>query len=330
MLEGFVGRRLVAGVIGATVGMAAIAGLGDEAAAEYPEKPIRVIVPTQAGGGMDSVARILQRHFDEKGGLGANMVVVNMPGAGGTLGTRSIMEADPDGYTVGFWHEGLITSNAMGVVDYDHSAFEVLGSTGYGLLGFGVGEDSPYETFDDLIEAARANPGDVKAATNVGLPVHFVPLMVADAAGVEFRYVQVGGGAKRFPSVVAGHTDFAIFGVIEFINWGDAGLRPIVLFADERSPLLPDVPTAKEHGVDIEARANRIWLAPKGTPQEALDHITSALREAMADPEVQARFSELGVEPEFVEPEPLIAELDGWRDRAMPLVEKARELQAAQ
>ena len=80
---------------------------------------------------MDSVARILQRYFEANPDvLGSNVVVVNMAGAGGTIGTRAIMEAEPDGYTVGFWHEGLITSAAMGVVDYDHGSFEVLGGDG--------------------------------------------------------------------------------------------------------------------------------------------------------------------------------------------------------
>lgn len=321
-----VSRRLACGL--ALAAASAVLALGSATAeAAYPEKPIKVIVPTQAGGGMDSVARILQRYFDENDVLGQKVVVVNMPGAGGTVGTRAILDAEPDGYTVGFWHEGLITSNAMGVVDYNHEAFEVLGATGYGDLGFGVSTESPYQSFEELIDAARANPDTVKCATNIGLPVHFVPLMVQDQADVEFRFVQVGGGAKRFPSVVAMHTDFAIFGAIEFIKWGDADLKPIVMFSEERVELLPDVPTAKELGIDVVARANRIWLAPKGTPPEVVAHLSEALRTAMADPAVQQQMSDLGVAPVYVEPEAMSAELNGWRDRATPLVELARQLQ---
>jgi tripartite-type tricarboxylate transporter receptor subunit TctC len=313
-----------------TFRLAAIAGavmaLGaSPALAEYPEKPIKIIVPTNAGGGMDSTARILQRHLEEKDGV--KIAVVNMPGAGGTIGTRAIMEAEPDGYTVGFWHEGIITSAAMGVVDYDHSAFEVLGSTGFAELGFGVGEDNPIDSFEKLLETAGAEPDSVKCATNVGLPVHFVPLMVADEADVQFRYVQVGGGAKRMPSVVAGHTDFAIFGVLEFVKFEEAGLKPIVVFADERSEVVPDVPTAKELGVDVIASSGRIWLAPKGTPDDRLEFLTGMLREAMANEEVRTRFEELGMTAEFVEPEDVKANLDEWKAKAMPLVEKARELQ---
>ncbi|MEZ5834779.1 MAG: tripartite tricarboxylate transporter substrate binding protein [Geminicoccaceae bacterium] len=315
------------GALAVLIGLATF-GLSGPARAAYPEKPIKIIVPTQAGGGMDSVARILQRFFESHPDvLGSDAVIVNMPGAGGTIGTRAIKDADPDGYTVGFWHEGLITSSAMGVADFDHESFEILGATGYGDLGFGVSVNSPYQTFDELIAAAKAHPDSVKCATNVGLPVHFVPLMVASKAGVQFRYVQVGGGAKRFPSVVAMHTDFAIFGSLEFVKWADADLKPIVMFSEERLDILPDVPTAREKGIDVVAKANRIWLAPKGTSKEVQDHVVNALRTAMADPEVQNQLNELGVVPKFVEAAELRAELDWWKAQTEPLVAKARELQ---
>ncbi|MEO1017913.1 MAG: tripartite tricarboxylate transporter substrate binding protein [Pseudomonadota bacterium] len=321
-------RQTRRGLALAAVAFIAVTGIGiGTAQAEFPEKPIKVVVPTQAGGGMDSTARILQRYFDENEELGVKFAVVNMPGAGGTIGTRTIKDADPDGYTIGFWHEGIITSNAMGVVDYNHEDFEVLGSTGFGILGFGVGENSEIDSFEQLLETARANPDQVKNAANVGLPVHFVPLMVADEADVEFRYVQVGGGAKRFPSVVAGHTDFAIFGLIEFVKWKDAELRPVVLFAEERSPLLPDVPTAKEHGLDIVVGSSRIWLAPKGTPPEVTAKLVEAMQSAMEDPGVQQQFADLGLEPVYISPEKVVADLDWWRSKAEPLVAKARELQ---
>jgi len=319
-------RRLAMTIGGLSIAAAALLGMPADAA--FPEKPIKIIVPTQAGGGMDSTARFLQRYFEQHPDiLGTNVVVVNMDGAGGTIGTRAIMEAEPDGYTIGLWHEGLITSAAMGVVDYDHESFEVLGGTGYGELGFGVSANSPYQTFEELLAAAKAEPNSVKCATNVGLPVHFVPLMVGDAADVQFRFVQVGGGAKRFPSVVAMHTDFAIFGAIEMIKWADADLKPIVMFSEDRLELLPDVPIAREHGIDVVAKANRIWLAPKGIPSEAKDHIVDALRTMMADADVQAQLVSEGITPVFVEPDALREELDLWKARAEPLVAAARELQ---
>lgn len=108
---------------------------------------------------------------------------------------------------------------------------------------------------------------------------------------------------------------------------GRGDLKPIVMFSEERLPLLPDVPTAREMGIDVVAKANRIWLAPKGTPQRALDHLTAALRTALADEGVQAQLRDLGMTPAYVEPEAIKVELDWWAETTAPLVPTARQLQ---
>lgn len=319
-------RRLLLGT-GLALGMAA--ALSGEARADWPEKPIRLIVPTQPGGAVDSTARVFQRYLDEKQVLGQNIVVVNMEGAGGTIATRTVKDAPPDGYTIGLWHEGLVTSELMGVADFDHRAFDVLGATGYNAVGLGVGKDSRIQTVDQLIELGKKDPNSVKCATNVGLPVHFYPLMFQSLVGAEYRYVQTGGGAVRMPSVVSLNTDFAIFATLEFVKWQDAGLKPIVLFDEKRSPTLPDVPTAKEKGIDMEAYSSHIWLAPKGTPKEITKKITDALRDAMKDPGIAKAFADAGEEDEFIEPDAVVARLDKMREQAAPLVAKAREIQKA-
>jgi tripartite-type tricarboxylate transporter receptor subunit TctC len=297
-------------------------------AQDFPAKPIKVIVPTNAGGGMDHAARVLQRYLDESGALnGQKLAVVNMPGAGGTVGTRAIREAEPDGYTIGLWHEGLITSKAMGIVDYDHEDFAVLGIAGYADLGLATGKDNAIDSFKQLLETAKAKPNTVLVATNVGLGVHFVPLMMQSKAGVELKYVQVGGGAKRFPSVVAGHTDIAIFGTAEMTRWADAGLWPLVLFAEKRSPVLPDVPTAKESGIDLIARSYRIWVAPKGTPADRVAYLSGKLKEAIGSDQAQKAFKDGGLVPAFLPPAEAAAVLAEWKANATPLVSKARELQ---
>lgn len=295
------------------------------ALADDPERPIRIILPTQAGGAMDATARMFARWFEEKAGI--SMVVVNMEGAGGTVGTRAVMEADPDGYTIGMWWEGLVTSRVMGVVDYDHNDFAVIGSTGYTQVGLGVAEDGPIESLEDLIEQGRAAPGAIKVATNIGLPVHFYPLMFQEAIGADFRYVQSGGGARRMPSVVGGHTDVSIFDTLEFVNYGPSGIRPIVLFGEERSPIVPDVPTAREHGIDLVLRASRIWIARKDTTEEIVDFLRGKFEEAMQDPDMLETSAEPGIEPTFLHAEDLAANLDEIRDKSEPLVAKARQIQ---
>lgn len=296
-------------------------------AQDYPSKPVRVIVPTNAGGSVDSVARIIQRYADEDADFGQKLAVVNMDGAGGTIGTRAVHDADPDGYTIGLWHEGLITSAVMGVTDYDASDFTILGITGYSEIGLGTGVDNDIKSFEELIEKAKAAPDTVLVATNVGLAVHFVPLMMQEKAGITLHYVQVGGGAKRFPSVVGGHTDVAIFAVSEFIQWKDAGLKPLVIFSDERIPELPDVPTAKEMGIDLVANGMRIWIAPKGIPEEAVTKLSALLKAAVESPSGKQAFIDAGFRPAFIGPEETVKILAGWDADARPLVETAKQLQ---
>ena len=312
----------------AMLGVAAVivSGAPSGVAAAYPEKPIKIIVPTGAGGAMDGIARIFERAFEEHKILPQRTVVVNMDGAGGTIGTRAIKDAPPDGYTIGLWHSGLVTSAAMGITDYDHSAFAIIGSTGFATMGLAVKKGGPIESFKQMIKMSKAKPNSVKVAVNIGLPVHFIPLMVADKAGVEMRMVQVGGGAKRLASVMGGHTDVALFSVQEFLKYGPTGLEPINIFDRERHPLVPDVPTAAELGVPVFASDSRIWLAPKGVPQDRVDYLVKAFETAMSKPDVKKRLEGFGVNARFIDPVALTEELDRTRADTLPLVAKARSL----
>ncbi len=292
----------------------------------YPDKPIKIIVPTNAGGSMDTISRIFQRTFQEKGIIPAKTVIVNLAGAGGTIGTRKIKDAEPDGYTIGFWHDGIITSKAMGVVDFDHTAFEIIGISGYTEVGLAVRKDSPYKNFDDAVAKLKAEPKSIKVATNIGLPVHFGPLIVFNEANTEALMVQAGGGAKRLASILGGHTDTAVFSVGEMINFKESGLEPLVLFSAERNPQLPNVKTLKEHGVNFVSQSNRIWLAPKGTPKEVIDYLSNAFKTAMADPGVKQELLNLGMTPNFYGPAETEAFLKDYLSKVEPMVEKARTL----
>ena len=291
---------------------------------EFPEKPIKIIVPTNAGGEVDTMARIFQRAFQEHDLLPEKVVVVNLPGAGGTLGTRKIKESPPDGYTIGLWTPGIVTSKAMGIAKYDHSDFEIIGRTGYCDLGFGVSSKSDINSIQELVQQAKQDPKAIQVATNIGLPVHFIPLMFADSAGIDFKFIQIGGGAKRLGSIMGGHTDMAMFSLLAFIQYKDTGIKPLVLLSEERSPHFPDIPTAKEIGVDLVMRDTRIWLAPKGTPTDRVAVIENALRSAMELPSVRKEFESLGVHCTFGDAAELQPFLDDMLNRVTPLVAKAR------
>lgn len=312
-------RLLLAGLAGAALPTPALAA--------YPEKPIKVIIPVAAGGSTDLVARVLQLALERTKGLPQPIAIVNNGAAGGTVGTRMIKDAEPDGYTLGFWHMGLITAPAMGVVDYGHDAYTLVAQVGRIQVGLGVREDSPFKTVSDVIAAAKARPGEVTVATNIGLLPHFVPLMLASEAGVRFRFVQSGGGSVRLKSVLGGHTEFSLFSVPELINFKASGIRPLVVLTPERHKNLPDVPAIGEAGLKTTFEERTLVLAPKGTPPDRVKIVADALKAVLEDPEVVKRLDEQGVERLFLDGAALKTSLDA---SAAMVAKVAAEVKAAQ
>ncbi len=294
------------------------------ACGEFPERPIKIIVPTNTGGEVDTLARIFQRAFQKHDILPVKAVVVNIDGAGGTIGTRKIKESPADGYTIGIWTPGIVTSKAMGIVNYDHTDFTVIGRTGYSQLGLGVLKDSRFDSIESLIATSKADPRSVKVATNIGLPVHLTPLMFAEGVGIEFNFIQTGGGSKRLASILGRHTDLSLFSLLEFNKFESTGLTPLVFLSEERVPHFPNTPTAREIGLDFVVSDSRIWLAPKETPIERIEYITNALKQVMALPEIVKEFESLGIHNEFGGPKEVHDFLDNMRERVTPIVAKAR------
>ncbi len=313
------------------VKIAAIAALalalpgGAYAQDDYPSEPLKIIVPTDPGGSVDNLARIFQRTIDEMD-IYPSVVIVNQPGAGGTIGTRSVKDADPDGYTIGLWHPGIITSNAMGVANYNHAAFTVLGGTGLTELGMGVLDSSDLKTPQDLIDQSMKNPGSITVATNIGLPVHFIPVMFQAEAGIDMKFVQIGGGSKRLASILGGHTDTGLFSVSEFKSYAESGLRPLFLYSEKRDPDLPDIPTAKESGVDISINDFRVWLAPKGVEPEIAAKIVETLKAVLEDADVKEQLAELSINPAWLSTDDVLGRLNDMDERSRPLVEAARAM----
>jgi tripartite-type tricarboxylate transporter receptor subunit TctC len=300
---------------------------GRALSATYPEKPVRMIIPIAPGGQTDVVARLLQLTIDKKKLLPQPIVVINNAAAGGTTGTRQVKESAADGYTFGVFHMGLLTAPAMGVVDYDHSAFELVGQIGRTSVGMGVLEGGRFKTIQDVLTEAKARPETVTVAMNIGLLPHFVPLMFEHDAGVKFRYVQAGGGAVRLKSLLGKHTELSLFSGPEFVLFKAQGIKPLVMFSEARLPELPDVPTAREAGVGTVFEERVIAFAPKGTPKDRLDVLAAALRGAMADPEVAARYKGLGIDGVFIDGvtlKRLLDQLKGPITRVGEAVRKAK------
>ena len=280
-------------------------------AAGFPEKPIRTIIPIAPGGQTDVLSRFLQNAIDKNKLLPQPLVIINNAAAGGSAGTRLVRDSEPDGYTIGMFHMGLLTAPAMGVVDYDHSAFELIGQIGRTAVGIGCLDGSRFKSIRDVLAEAKAKPGTITVAMNIGLLPHFVPLMFQQDAGVTFRYVQSGGGAVRLKSLLGNHTELSLFSGPEFLLYKEQGIRPLVVFSENRVRELPDVPTAKEIGVSPVFEERVIAFAPKGAPKDRLDVIAKALAAAMDDPEIASRYEGLGIDRVFIEGAKLKDILDG-------------------
>ena len=274
-----------------------------DAAHSYPQRPIKVVVPFAAGGGSDTFARLLQRASDTENVLPVPLVIVNVPGAGGTIGSRRVKNARPDGYTLLLLHDAILTAQYSGQANYGPEAFEPVAGTGDVGLVIAVPEDSRYQSLDELMAAAKSNPDEIRFSANLGAPVHFTGLMLESAAGggkdVRFRFVQHGGGAKRLAALLGGHADVSGFSVAEYLQYHEGGIRALAYCGEERHPAV-DAPTAIEQGYDVVSRNMQFWWAPKGTDPHRISYLAGVLEQLMNSDEVRQELSRQQIEPVFL------------------------------
>lgn len=271
---------------------AALISASSQAIAEFPERPIRALVHVDAGGGTDSIARIIQRTLQSENLLPQPLVVVNMPGGGGTIASRTVKEAEPDGYTIMIHHPALFTAAVVGQAEYGLEAFEPIAQTGSQCTVIAVAEDSPFQTLDDLVRQAAESPRSINAAVNIGAVSHFAAAAFADAADIELNMANIGGGGPSFAALLGGHVDMAVFALAGFSQFQQSGARGLAMLDDERHPDLPDLPTARELGYDSRMCVDHWWFAPAGTPQDRVDILADAIEQAMALPEIQDWFND--------------------------------------
>ena len=292
----------------ALAGFVCLLGIGCESNTEdeFPEKEITVIVPFAAGGGSDVFVRIFQEAIRKNDLCPHPIVVKNVSGAGGTIGSRTAREAKPDGHTILCLHDGIFTAQHYGNALWGPSDFEPIASTGRTGVVIAVNEDSPFESLDKLMEEAVRKPNQLVYGTNLGAPNHYSALFLQKGKpGAKFRFTQTGGGAKRLAQLKGGHVDLTGFSVAEYEQFKAAGIRALAVVSEEREPSFPDLPTAKEQGVDAIHGLMQFWWAPKGTPPHRIAYLENLLRETMATASVQDRLSNLHMDPVFQVGEPL-------------------------
>ncbi len=283
---------------GAPAGSSSNEAAGEASADDaYPNKPINVIVSYSAGGNTDIAARILLPYVEEE--LGVPLNVINKPGGGGWTGWTEFLNADKDGYTIGYINTpNLITGylnpefgRTNTLDDFELIANHVLD---YGAIAVRA-DDERFETIDDLIAYAQEN--DVTAtSTGYAGDDHIAQLRINSAAGTRFIPVHQGGTSEMLAAVIGGHVD------VYFDNVGsvktamkNGDLKPLAVMAPERSKFLPDVPTLEEAGLpQIVTSSARGLSFAKGVDEKKMQIVIEAFEKALNNPEQIQKIEELG------------------------------------
>ena len=288
--------------------------------AQYPAKPVRLIVPFPAGGAADNVTRIVARGLSD--GLGQPIVVENKPGGDGVIAANALLQSSPDGYTL-----LMGTATGMNAVPamrknppYDPLAdFTAISRIGNFVHLLVVHPDVPAQTLPELIAYARANPGKLNYATT-NFTAQAGTLQLMKSTGINMVHVPYKGSAQSIPDLMTGrvHVSFDSSPAIYMPQVKAGKLRILATMMEHRSPLAPDAPTLAEAG--IQPVATQPWgglFGPARLPAPIGERIAREVAEVLKQPEARKRLDEQGFEPEASTPEQFAAfvkaQLETWR-----------------
>lgn len=278
------------------------ASTASAAVAEFPEKPVKLIVNFSAGGSTDTAARLMVSEATEA--LGNGFVVSNKPGAGGTLGVAEVARSRADGYTIG-------TANmpALSIIpqlrDVPYKPFEDVVQIAavmpyeYAVL---VRGDSPWKSWEDLVKHVKANPGEVTyGSVGAGTTNHLTMARMGDELGLDWKHVPFQGGVKATAALMGGHVDVinnTMASVASALQFGE--IRALLVTSEERFSLVPDVPTMTEVGFDFSQISYMSIVGPKSMPEAARAKIEAAFKKAVESEAVQKATGKLDMHPKFM------------------------------
>src|SRR6202142_3597195 len=290
-------RILLALVCAATI--FASSAFAQDAAANYPNRPIRIIVCVPAGGGVDTVTRIVANGLQKR--LGQPLVVENRAGAAGNIGADVVFHSDPDGYTLLAAQSSPLTINPllykqMNFVPKLFEAVAIMTVIPNVLL---VRPDFPAKTAQEFIAYAKANPGKINyASQGIGTTSHLTAALFETVTGTKLVHVPYKGTAPALNDLIAGHVDMIFMELASAIKLHEAGRARILAVATaKRIANLPDVPTLSEVGAkNFDSRAWNAIAAPPKTPAAIVAKLNKAINEMLQDSEVQAHFAKLNLQ----------------------------------
>jgi tripartite-type tricarboxylate transporter receptor subunit TctC len=267
--------------------------------AGYPTRTVEIVVPYGAGGSTDFVARIVAQRLSER--LGQPFVVVNKPGASGTLGLLSVMRAQPDGYTLllSFTTETVVMPQISQTARYAMADFTPIAVTGDVPVVMIGAQRLQSTTLSDLLAEIRRAPGKLTYGGGHGSPSHISGAWMNRVAKLDVVHVPYRGGAQAVGDVIGGHIDMFYGGLAAAKGAIDAGaVKAFAQTGATRSTALPQVPTFAEAGLpDFDVGSWNVLLAPKGAPPDVVDLLRKEATASLATPQVRDLLKTQGVEP---------------------------------
>lgn len=252
--------------------------------AEYPDRPIELIVPSSPGGGSDTAARTFAEHFARHLGDGATIAVLNKDGGGGALGIALAAEAAPDGYTLGQVQSPQVVSKQFENpnVRFGADSFAYIGVVTGDAHAVAVRKDAAIKSWADLVTAAGAGPINC-AVTGSGGGPQLATLRLIEMGAPAMNLVGFDGGSEARAALLGGHVDALCINIGGMLGSIEE-ITVLGIAAETRNPSIPDTPTFRELGIDLVAGTDRILAVPAGTPEDIVARLRAAYDATMADP----------------------------------------------
>jgi tripartite-type tricarboxylate transporter receptor subunit TctC len=297
-----------------------------DAQQNYPNRPVRFVVPFAAAGLADITTRLAAEKLGDK--LGQRFVVENQPGPGGIAAARAVLSQPPDGYTIGLVTNGTAISAAIyKALPFDPvNEFATISTIGAFDVVFATNMESELKTLEDFIKSARAQPGTLNVATiNVGSTQNLAAELFKASAGLNVQIIPYRGTPDVIVALLRNDVQLMVdFYAAMKSTLQDNKIRAVATTGKERSPFLTGVPTVAQAGVQgYEVVSWNGVFAPRGTPTEIIDLLNKSIREIVATPEVKQRYAELGIEAKASTPGELKARLTGDIGKWAAVIERA-------
>lgn len=275
---------------------------------DYPKKNVQFIIPYSAGGGTDSLMRLLTAAMEKD--WEKSLVVVNKGGGLGQVGLTELAAAKPDGYTLGALSnlDHILVLLTGENVSYNYDSFEYLGAINTTANVLMASKNSGFKTLPELVEYAKANPGNITVA--ISGKTHIAELALFEqAAGIKLTTVMQESGNDSLNALMGGHVDCAVLDKKFVTQVEEQGMETLAVFSGERIPAIKDIPTLKESGYDVATETYRVIVAPKGIPQEIKDKITETIKK-VTDDEFQKSMTDMSEMYRFLDQKEVKERLD--------------------